>query len=763
VSNDANGNFLYWNGAFEQFLGYTADELVSMNLSEISHPDEGSKAAEDFNKLKTGVIEGFRREKKYRRRDGALAWGDLSVTTIRDASGNLTQTIAVIADITDKKRAEVALVDREALLSSVLERSFDGMVTLKAIRDESGQIVDFEYTGISGAAVRILGQDPVGKRFLELFPTSHETGQFNRYVDVVETGRAADIETQYKGILPGDPWLRLVAAPVENGFAIAFSDVSDIKNAEKALMDRKAVLTSVLERSFDGMVTLIAIRDEGGQIVDFEYTSASGKAAQIMAQNPVGKRLFEIFPAARESGQFDRYKGVIETGQAVDVETQYKDLLPGDPWLRMVAAPMEGGVAIAFTDITEIKNAERSLREQAAIIAQIHESIISTDLDGIITGWNDGAEKLFGCGRKEAIGLHYSTFYAEENADALKVQIENPIVKNGRHELEIELRRKSGEIFIGHVLFSVLLDEAGRPAGMVGYTIDITERKAAEEALKTAYAEMEMRVENRTQDLQTELVRGQRTQKELETAKELAEQASRAKSEFLSRVSHELRTPMNAILGFGQLLQYDKKSSLTGDQPQYVNEIMSAGDHLLMLISQLLDMSKIETGNMELSLTRLASGPLIEECVAMTLAQAEARGICVHNNGAGLDLPPVLADPLRFKQILLNLLSNAVKYNRDNGEVFINCRETDAGTLRLTVTDQGQGIAPDKYDSVFEPFNRAGAENADIPGTGIGLAIAKQMVELMDGEIGLESTVGTGSSFWFTIPLAREPVETLSL
>lgn len=763
ASNGADGKFLYWNTAFEQFIGYSADELAGMTLDEITHPDEGSKASEDFQSLRSGVIDGFRREKKYRQREGAAVWGDVSVSVIRDANGNLIQTIAVIADVTEKKRAEAALMDREALLSSVLERSFDGMVTLKALRDERGQIEDFEYTGTSGTAVQTLGQDPVGKRFMDLFPTSRETGQFSHYVDVVETGQAADIEAQYKGVLPGDPWLRLVAAPVGNGFAIAFSDVTDIKNAEKALLDRKAVLTSVLERSFGGMVTMIAIRDEDGQIVDFEYTSASGKAAQMMGQNPVGKRLFGIFPAARESGQFDRYKGVIETGQAVDVETQYKGLLPGDPWLRMVAAPMEGGVAIAFTDITEIKNAEKALREQAAIIAQIHESIISTDLDGTITGWNDGAEKLFGCGREEAIGLHYSTFYAEENTDALKAQIENPTVKNGRHELEIELRRKSGEVFTGHVLFSVLLNDAGNPSGMVGYTIDITERKAAEEALKTAYAEMEMRVENRTQDLKTELVRGQRTQKQLEQAKELAEQASRAKSEFLSRVSHELRTPMNAILGFGQLLQYDKKSSLTGDQPQYVNEIMSAGDHLLMLISQLLDMSKIETGNMELSLAPLASGPLIEECVAMTLAQAKERGISVHNNGTDLDLPPVLADPLRFKQVLLNLLSNAVKYNRDNGEIVIDCRETDAGLLRLTVTDQGQGIAPDKYECVFEPFNRAGAENADIPGTGIGLAIAKQMVELMGGEIGLESTVGTGSSFWFTIPLAREPVETLSL
>ena len=469
-----------------------------------------------------------------------------------------------------------------------------------------------------------------------------------------------------------------------------------------------------------------------------------------------------MFPDSPEIGQFRRYVKVVETGETLDIEAHYTGILPGDPWLRMVAVPRADGFAIAFTDITAFKNAEKALKEQAAIIAQMHESVITVDLDGNVTGWNDGAAKLFGYRSEEIIGRHYIALLEEENIDAVRSLIEDPILEKGRHEIEIALRRKSGEIFTGHVLSSILHDEDGKPSGMVGYTLDVTERKAAEEALKTAYAEMETRVENRTRDLKTELVRGQRTQVELEKAKVLAEEASRAKSDFLSRENHELRTPMNAILGFSQLFQHDTKSPLTGDQPQYVHEIMSAGDHLMMLVSQLLDMSKIETGNMGLSLTSTPAAPLIEECLAMTQSLADAHGItllkCAENDG----LPEIKTDPLRFKQILLNLMSNAIKYNRDDGEVVIDCQKIPGAYLRISVTDQGPGIPADQFDNVFEPFNRAGAEYAEVPGTGIGLAIAKQMVELMGDEIGLESKVGEGTTFWFTAPVAAETASSVS-
>ncbi len=262
----------------------------------------------------------------------------------------------------------------------------------------------------------------------------------------------------------------------------------------------------------------------------------------------------------------------------------------------------------------------------------------------------------------------------------------------------------------------VARDAEGKPIRMIGIHSDISTQKASQAALLDA--------------------------------NKAAEQANQAKSVFLSSMSHELRTPMNAILGFAQMLEYDP--SMNEDQQENVREILKGGRHLLNLINEVLDLAKIESGRIDLSLESVDLPDLIHEAWQMIQPLATAQQLTFKLGvSAGM---VVRADRFRLKQVVLNLLSNAVKYNRRAGSIYITARPAEAGRLRIAVADTGMGIPADRMAELFQPFNRLDAEYSTVEGTGIGLTITRQLVELMGGTVGVDSEVGVGSSFWIELP-----------
>jgi two-component system sensor histidine kinase/response regulator len=289
--------------------------------------------------------------------------------------------------------------------------------------------------------------------------------------------------------------------------------------------------------------------------------------------------------------------------------------------------------------------------------------------------------------------------------------------------LERRYLRKNGETIWTMRAGCVIRDPVGAPRHFLIMVEDITERK------KSAVA--------------------------LQEAKDEAERANRAKSEFLSRMSHELRTPLNAILGFGQLLE---RQNPTNAQRERVGHILGAGRHLLDLINEVLDISRIEVGGLQLSLEPVCIGDALGEAIDLMRPLAAERSIVLRAS-ADLDRTSyVMADRQRLKQVLLNLLGNAVKYTPTNGRVTASYNPCDGNKGRIAISDNGTGIPAESLSRLFIPFDRLGAEQSDVQGTGLGLALCKRLAQAMRGSIGVESTVGRGSTFWIELPRVTSPL-----
>ncbi len=389
----------------------------------------------------------------------------------------------------------------------------------------------------------------------------------------------------------------------------------------------------------------------------------------------------------------------------------------------------------ARTDITESRASKERLErgQRYAGIATWDWDIKNNDVH-----WSNHVRKLYGFGEgfKDITYEDFIDIVHPDDRQAVNDAVDDCLEHGIKFDIEHRVVWADGSVHWMLERGDVLRSEEGKPLHMLGVVQDIGQRKQAELALIDA--------------------------------REEAEDASRAKSQFLSSMSHELRTPMNAIIGFSQLLLMDEEPVLNDLQRDNVEEIKQAGSHLLKLINQVLDLAKIESGHIDLSIETVVLAEVIAESLQLIIPLAKNRGIeiCLMQDGEEVEIGQLLhrhnavrADSVRLKQVLLNLLSNAVKYNRENGKLIIACNYEDNNMVRISISDTGFGINPEQQAQLFKAFERLGAEKSETEGTGIGLMITKNIIELMGGNIGMESRIDEGSTFWVELPRDKQRVE----
>jgi len=395
-------------------------------------------------------------------------------------------------------------------------------------------------------------------------------------------------------------------------------------------------------------------------------------------------------------------------------------------------------VMCVVRDMTDRRRIEEDLRRQAQLIEASHDAIIVREPGGRILQWNAGAQEIYGWSAADAVGqVSHALFQTgfPVSREALEAELD----RNGLWDGELQHTRRDGARITVETRHILVGKTDGQPGALLEINRDITKRKQAEDHVAA---------------LNTKLATAN---KELELRNREVERANRMKSEFLASMSHELRTPLNAIIGFSDLLAEQTAGALSSKQQRFVSHIQQGARHLLALINDILDLSKVEAGRLELNRENLSVATVLADVLTGIRAAAAAKTIAVHSS-IGPDVT-VFADRIRFKQILLNLLSNAVKFTPEGGKIWVEATER-RGRLTVSVSDTGLGIPVEEQEAIFDAFHQASATTKGVKeGTGLGLAITRRLVEEHGGRIWVESEPGKGARLSFTMPAGRAAAE----
>ena len=654
---------------------------------------------------------------------GETFWIRVSAKPLFDKDGNFEGYRGTNLDITARKLAEQKFAESEGLYRALFEGANDGIV----IREPGNRvIVDCNQTfakRLGYERAELIGQS-IDNISIDTSQKERDLRQSNLENQIeltaVRTHRRKD-GTE----LPVEISGAVVAIGDRNLVISVVRDISERKNAEATLRQS--------EMRFRDFAAMTADRFwELDNDFRFTYVSDATETLTFDAEALIGKTHWELESLDLAKGSWDDFRTLL--GKREPIRNYPYSWTRNDGSKReisMSANPIVGddGAACGYRGTSKDITAEVAARKEATAIQQRFFDALE-ELDVGVILW--GADNRFVYCNKFFKGLHETpgtlgmlvpgTEYRElitaiANSGVLNIEQDNledwiseRINKFNRNEIEEEVVRDGGRAIR---TAAQKLDDGGT----VIFRFDITELK----------------------NKQNE-----------------AEAANRAKSEFLASMSHELRTPLNAVLGFGQLLENNPKSPLSEVQLDHTRQIIKGGTQLLELIDQVLELSKIEAGKVSLSVENVVPALVVNDCLMMVRERADKNEITLDDQTNDGDLPILRTDQNRFRQILLNLLSNAVKYNRPGGSVTVTTELAENNFQRISIVDTGIGIPKDRQKEMFEPFNRLGLEAGEIEGTGIGLTITKQIIELLDGRIGFESEEGTGSTFWFELPIAED-------
>ena len=731
-----DGTFIDVNQSLVNIIGYTIEEAKALTYWDVTPKDYAEQEQVQLESLNTIKRYGPY-EKEYLHKDGHRIPVRLSGRLIEQNGESLIWSS--IEDITAEVAANQARYESEQHFRQLVEHIRE-VFWLTDINKNSMVYISPAYEIVWGRSCQSLYENPIS--FLDAI---HKEDR-DRVIEAMKTQVEGPYNEDYRILQPDGSirWIRDQSFPIKNQKGEVYrvagiaEDITEEKLAHELLEQRvedrtKELLSSetqhrsLIENVIDGVVT---INNKG---IIKSINPAVERLFGYSAVDLIGKNIKTLMPDPYQSehdGYLSNYrnskvKQIIGIGREVKGLRKDGTIFPLDLGVSEMMLEGEQLFIGIIHDVSKRIEAEYKIKES---LSQLNATLEATT-DGILVVDDTGKIQTFNqifidLWRipKEVIAKKTDeaaiTFVLTQlkNPDEFVSKVESLYSTPEAESFDI-LNFKDGRVF---ERYSRPQKIGNQIIGRVWGFRDVTARIEAE--------------------------------RQLSDAKDNAEAANKAKSEFLSSMSHELRTPLNAILGFGQLLEIDKESFSEG-QNASVQDILQGGYHLLHLINEVLDLAQIESGKFECAIEKVSLKETIMQCSNLIYKLAEESNIQINYGNPQKYI--VLADQQRLKQVLINFLSNAIKYNRPNGKVTINYQAVENNRLRINVIDTGEGIYESDLEMLFQPFTRVGNKSANIEGTGIGLTISKELMALMDGAVGVSSVVGEGSTFWLEIKLAE--------
>jgi PAS domain S-box-containing protein len=720
-------------GGFEERFWSAFNSPVLGSDKEVAYIIHRVEDVTEFVRLKQQTLEQEKLAEKLRTRTGQMeAEVYQRAAEVQEANRRLeAANQALLRELSERKWAQEAWTKSEKWLSTTLASIGDAVIAT----DMSGAVsfmnpVAESLTGWTQAEAAGNSMDlvfnivnketrlPVENPVKKVLRAGKIVGLADHTLLLSKSGKEFDIEDSAAPILTnsGEAF----------GVVLVFRDITEGKRAELALRQSEARYHLLFDSNphpvwvYD-LQTLGILDVNHSAVQNYGYSREEFLSLTIKDIRPsedVPALLQNAVKAPPDIEAAGVWRHCKKDGTVINVEITSHPLVYGGKNARLVVA----------TDVTTRKKAEEALRQSEErfrlLVSEVADyAILMLDPEGRVASWNAGAERIKGYKADEIIGQHFSRFYPTEDVEAGKPAYELKVAsERGRFEDEGWRIRKNGSRFWANVVVTALRDGTRRLRGFAKITRDITEHK-------------------RTQELMVH-------------AKEEAERASKFKDQFLSTMSHELRTPLNAVLGFSDLLADERYGPLNDRQRRYIDHIHTGGKHLLKLITDILDLSKIEAGRMELTREDVAVASAFTEVISALYPLAEKKSQALLQR-----VEPNLhvhADAMRFKQVLTNLIGNAVKFTPEGGRIELVARQVH-NQVKIEVRDNGPGIPLEQQQRIFEAFVRLTQPGNTTEGTGLGLAITARLVELHGTTLGIESQPGEGASFYFSLPLITPP------
>ncbi|HAH23941.1 MAG TPA: hypothetical protein DCL77_09330 [Prolixibacteraceae bacterium] len=722
TATDLQSNVTYWNREAEKIYGWSQMEAMGQNILNLI-PAESTKeqAIEITKRLSQG--ETWSGEFLVKRKDGSNFLADITDSPILDSNGKLIGVIGVSSDITERKREEETLLK----LSRAVEQTIDTIVitdrdgTIEYVNKAFEVITGYSYEEAMGKTPRILKSGIKGQEYYEDMWKTILSGTIFR-AEVVNKKKNGELFYEQKNISPIFDKNGNITHFVGTGV-----DISKHKITEHALQESEKLYRSLFENMLNGFA-LCKMIFENESPLDFIYLAVN-KSFEIHTglKDVTGKKVSEVIPGIRKSDPalFEVYGRVALTGQPETIEIYVTGL---KMWFSIsVYSPKKEYFVAVFDVITSRKNAEEMLRQSEAkfrkLINSLPDPVLVVDTFGQIVYCNEIAIKTFDYTLDEMLGCSIEALIAQHLREPHLAQrkkfILEPISRPMGDGRELFAQRRDGSEFPIEIMLEPV--EINNNQFILAIVRDITGRKLAE--------------------------------KELINAKEKAEESDRLKSAFLANMSHEVRTPLNSIIGFSELLadpDFEEEQ-----KNEFIHHIVTNGNHLLTIISDIMDISKMESGEVKIRKTQLNAQKILSNVKEQFSFQAEAKNLELKLILPDTDQETVIfADADRLHQIFNNLVGNALKFT-SKGKIEIGYYPY-GNMVEFYVKDTGIGIPEEYHDKIFDRFRQVeDAKTRTFGGNGLGLAISKNLVELMGGKIWVESESGMGSTFYFTLPYGK--------